>query len=396
MLSKVFRHGVGLVNVVVLYTAVILAGGVGSRLYPLTRVIPKPLIPFAGAPLLDYTLKSLAESGINEVIITARYLGEYILRYYRGHSVARPVLLDSKDTADAVRLIAGLIKGDFMVLMGDTATNISYTSVYKYHVESQATGTIVLKEVDNPLPYGLVYVDKNSNILLFSEKPPSLEIYFTTLAFQSIKGPVLYGNLVNTGVYVFRDEILDILVHNPGLMDFGRHVFPYLLENGYVLKAWIAPTSTYWNDIGRPEVYKEALWDLIDGRISGWTPPGRNISRGVYIQGEPVISGLLNPPVFIGNDVTIEPGAIVGPYAVVENGSVIRAGSKISYSIVWSGGEIGRNTIVHDSIVMNNAVIHDGVKIVSSIIGTGCNIKVDMYKQSLEPCIMVPPYENLR
>lgn len=376
--------------------AVILAGGIGSRLYPLTRVIPKPLIPFAGAPLLDYTLKSLADNGFQEVLITARYLGEYIIRYYRGHSIARPILLDSKDTADAVRLVSGLIKGDFMVLMGDTVSNLPFQDIYKFHLENRATGTIVLKEVDNPLPYGLVYVDGDRNILHFSEKPPTIEIYLISLAFQKVKSPILYGNLVNTGVYVFRDEILDILVHNPGLMDFGRHVFPYLLENGYVLKAWIASTGVYWNDVGRPEVYKEALWDLIDGRITSWTPTGRNISRGVYVQGEPVISGTLNPPVFIGRDVTIEPGSTVGPYAVIEGKSIVRSGAKVSYSIIWSESTIQRNAIVYDSILMNNTVIHDGVKIVSSIVGTGCSVKMDLYKQVLEPCVMVPPYENLR
>lgn len=379
---------------IVLPTAVVLAGGVGSRLYPLTKVVPKPLIPFAGAPLLDYIVESLKQNGFDNIIITARYLGEHIVKYYRGIKGVKPLLLDSKDTADAVRLIADLIEEEFLVSMGDVVTNISYSDFYNYHLSNKPTASIVLKEVDNPLPYGLVYIDEKSNIVLFSEKPPSLEIYLLSIAFHVVKSPGFHSNLVNAGIYAFDKEVVSILVENKGLMDFGRHVFPYLLENGYSVKGWIAPPISYWNDIGRVEVYKEALWDFLDGKVKGWSPRGRNISRGVYIASNTSIHGSLIPPVYIGDNVIIEQGAIVGPYAVIERDTIIEESSKISYSIIWSNAVIKRNTYINDSVIMNNTEIKSGIRIVSSIVGTGCVIEGDLFKQLLEPCKQVSPYEN--
>lgn len=376
--------------------AIVLAGGVGSRLYPLTRILPKPIVPFAGSPLLDYVIESLIQNGFDEIIITARYLGEQIVKLYDGKKFVRPVLLNSRDTADAVRLVSGLIKGksNFLVSMGDVVTNIPYSAFFDHHVNSGVIASIVLKEVDNPLPYGLVYLDENSNITLFSEKPPSLEIYLLSVAFHTVKSPGFYSNLVNAGIYSFKEDILDILSENSGLMDFGRHVFPYLLETGYVIRGWIAPQNTYWNDIGRVEIYKEATWDLLDGKIKGWAPRGKQVSRGVYYTGESQINGIIHPPAYVGRNVTIEHGAIIGPYVVLEDNTVIGKNSKISYSIIWHNSHIGENAVIYNSVVMNNVIIKNSVKIISSIIGTGCVVEKDLYNSLIEPCSTVSPYEN--
>ncbi|MEM1638861.1 MAG: NDP-sugar synthase [Desulfurococcaceae archaeon] len=379
-------------------TAIVLAGGVGSRLYPLTKIVPKPMVPFAGAPLLDYVIETLIQSGFDEIIITARYLGEQIVNYYSGEKLVKPVLLDSKDTADAVRLVAGLIKGKnyFLVSMGDVVTSIPYMVFLENHVKSGVIASIVLKEVDNPLPYGLVYLDENSNVILFCEKPPSLEIYLLSIAFHAVKSPGFHSNLVNAGIYSFKEDIIDILLENTGLMDFGRHVFPYLLETGYAVRGWIAPRNIYWNDIGRVEVYKEAMWDLISGKIEGWSPRGKQVSRGIYLSAESKINGILHPPVYVGKNVVIENGAIVGPYVVLEDNTIVEKNSKISYSIAWRNTHIGENTIIHNSVIMNNATIKNTVKVISSIIGTGCNIEKDIYNSVIEPCSTVSPYENTR
>ncbi|MEM4535298.1 MAG: nucleotidyltransferase family protein, partial [Desulfurococcaceae archaeon] len=232
--------------------AVVLAGGVGSRLHPLTRVVPKPLIPFAGSPLVEYIVDKLLREGFKEVIVTAKYLGEQIVEYFKKKPDVKPLLLNSKDTADAVRLVADHLKADFIVSMGDVVTDTPFNQFFKAHRDKGVLASIALKQVDNPLPYGLVYVDENGFISLFTEKPRSLEVYLLTLAHYRVKGSSLYSNLVNAGIYAFKKEILDILASNQGLMDFGRHVFPYLLEAGYRIYGWIAPENTYWNDIGRP------------------------------------------------------------------------------------------------------------------------------------------------
>ncbi|MEM4718214.1 MAG: NDP-sugar synthase [Desulfurococcaceae archaeon] len=375
-------------------TAVVLAGGVGSRLYPLTKVVPKPLIPFAGAPLLDYIIETLKQNGFNNIIITARYLGGQIVKYYESVEGVKPLLLDSKDTADAIRLIADHIKGEFLVSMGDVVTNIPFFDFYKYHLFSNSTASIVLKEVDNPLPYGLVYIDEKSNIVLFCEKPPSLEIYLLSIAFHAVKSPGFHGNLVNAGIYAFNEEVKDILLENKGLMDFGRHVFPYLLENGYIIKGWIAPPDTYWNDIGRVEVYKEAIWDFLEGKVKGWNPRGRNISRGIIIALNASLHGSIIPPVYLGDNVIVDQGSIIGPYAVIEKNTVIEESSRVSYSIIWSNTLIRKNTYIYDSVIMNHAEVKNGVRIVSSVVGSGCVVENDLFKQVLEPCKQVSPYEN--
>lgn len=379
-----------------LATAIVLAGGIGSRLYPLTKIVPKPMVPFAGAPLLDYIIESLSKNGFDEIIIAARYLGDQILNYYRGRNDVKPVLLDSRDTADVIRLLSKMIsgKGCFLVSMGDVVTNIPYSDFFEHHVKSSVIASIVLKEVDNPIPYGLVYLDENSNIILFCEKPPSLEIYLLSIGFHAVKSPGFHSNLVNAGIYSFREDIVDILVENSGLMDFGRHVFPYLLESGYMIKGWIAPQNTYWNDIGRVEVYKEALWDLLNNRVKGWTPRSRQKSRGVFVSDQAQISGTIYPPVYVGRNVTIEQGAIIGPYVVLEDNVTVKNGSRISHSVIWQNVTVGVNTLIYDSIVMNNVVVKDSVKLISSIIGTGCIVEKDVYKTTIEPCLSVSPYAN--
>lgn len=378
-----------------LHTCVVLAGGVGSRLYPLTKIVPKPLVPFAGAPLIQYIVESLQNSGFKEVIITARYLGDQIVSYFKGKEGVKPLLLDSKDTADAVRLASDFLTGDFLVSMGDVVTNIPYRTLFEYHSRSGATATIVLKEVDNPLPYGIVYIDDNRDVVLFSEKPPSLEIYLLSIAHHRLRSPGFYSNLVNAGIYVFNDIVLKILARNTGLMDFGRHVFPYLLESGFVIKGWIAPSGTYWNDIGRVEIYKEALWDLLESRVKGWIPRGLQISRGLYTASDVEINGVIHPPVYLGKGVLVEQGSVIGPYAVLEDNVVVKKGARVSYSIIWHKTIISSEANVYDSVLMNNVHIREAVKVLSSIVGTGCIVNEDLYKAVVEPCIKVSPYEDL-
>lgn len=374
--------------------AVVLAGGVGSRLYPLTKVVPKPMVPFAGAPLLEYIVSELRNAGFTEVIITARYLGEQILNYFSNLPGVKPLLLDSKDTADAVRLVSDYLSSNFLVSMGDVVTNIPVGSFFKAHVERGCIASIVLKEVDNPLHYGLVYVDRDGYITLFSEKPRSLEAYLLTLAHHKIRGECLYSNLVNAGIYAFREEVIDILKKSTGLMDFGKHVFPYLLEEGYRVYGWIAPPWTYWNDIGNPSTYKESLWDVIDGKVRGIIPRGKPVSSKVYVGEEAVVEGQVNPPVYIGRRVKVEPGATIGPYAILEEGVVVKKNARVFNSIVWQRTVVGDGAYIYDSILMNNAFVKPQVKVVSSIIGSGCEISRDTYYEVVEPCRLVSPYAD--
>ncbi|ADV64632.1 sugar phosphate nucleotidyltransferase [Desulfurococcus mucosus] len=372
--------------------AVVLAGGLGTRLYPLTKVAPKPMIPLAGKPILEYIVDGLVRHGFTDIIIAARYLGTQVVEYFKGHPYAKPVILDSKDTADAVRLLDGVFDDHFIVSMGDTLCNADYREIYDYHKSSNAVATIALKQVENPLPYGIVYLDEHGDILLFIEKPLSIEVYLLSLAYYRQKGASAYENLINAGIYVFNPHILEILERNPGLMDFGRHVFPYLVENGYRVRGHVLGHSVYWNDIGRLETYKSVAWDMLDGRIPGLEPAAPMASKGVYIHDSAIVRGRVNPPVYIGRSVVVEEGASVGPYAVLEDNAVVGKGSVIQEGIVWRDTLIGEGSRIYDSILMNRVEVAPGSTLVSTVVGTGSRVSGELSKMILDPVEVTPPY----
>jgi len=371
---------------------VILAGGIGSRLHPLTKVTPKPLLPLAGRPILEYIIEGLVAQGFRDIVIVARYLGDQIVKYFGSNPYAKPLLLDSKDTADAVRLVANLLDDHFIVTMGDTISNVSYRDVVDSHMKSNPVATIALKQVENPLPYGIVYLNEYNDVLLFVEKPLSIEVYLLSLAYYRQKGVSSYENLINAGIYVFNPHILEVLLRNPGLMDFGRHVFPYLIENGYKVKGYVLRHDTYWNDIGRIETYKAATWDLLGGLIQGVSPGGVEVSQGVYAHDSTVIKGEVRPPVYLGRKTIIEEGAIVGPYASIEDGVVVGRGTIVKESIIWHNTVIGGEARIYDSIVMNNVDVAPGSTLVSSIIGTGNQVNGILTGKTLNPVEAIPPY----
>ncbi|MEM1634789.1 MAG: NDP-sugar synthase [Thermosphaera sp.] len=374
-------------------SAVILAGGSGTRLYPLTKILPKPLIPLAGRPIIQYIIDLLRNNGFDRIMIAARYLGHHIVDYYRGRKGIEVYLIDSKDTADVLRILSDYLNEEyFLVSMGDVLTDAPLMELYREHVNSRVLATIALKEVENPLPYGLVFLDDKRRIVLFTEKPISLEIYLLSVAIYKYRVESAYWNLVNTGFYMFNRRIIDILKENESLMDFGRHVFPFLLENEFVLKGWVMPVESYWSDIGRIESYKEATWDLLDNKIRGAFPAGKTISSGVHMGDNIEIRGEIIPPVYIGSNVVIEDGAKVGPYAVLEDDVVVGRGSIIHESIIWHRSEIMDDSYVNDSILMNNVVVKPGSKVVSSVVGAGNIVSHDLYKVKLDVAYEASPY----
>lgn len=367
--------------------AIVLAGGVGSRLRPLTLVKPKPLIPLAGKPLIEYIISWLKFHGFSRFIIVAKYLGEMIRNYYSNRRDVIVKVVDSKDTADAVRLVKDEISSDdFLVSMGDVVCNSDFYSFYKYHVKNDGIATIALKEVDNPLQYGVIYVDEHSRVKHFVEKPASIELYVLSLAFS--RGFSSYrSNLVNTGFYMVNRIVLDIITKYPSLMDWGKHVFPYLVEQGYTVYGWIMSDNVYWEDLGRIDNYIKALRDLLSGKITGFKPAGNEVEHKVYIDEGADVRGKIVPPVYIGRNVFISEKSIVGPYASIEENTVIDGESHISHTIIWENSKL-YNSIVYDSIIMNSVHIKDS-KIFSSIIGSNNVIHIHgvIEKEIIKPKI---------
>ncbi|ABN69234.1 Nucleotidyl transferase [Staphylothermus marinus F1] len=369
--------------------AVILAGGIGSRLRPLTLVKPKPMIPLAGKPLIEHIIYWLKHHGFSRFIVVGKYLGEVIRDYFSGRRDVIVRIVDSKDTADAVRLVRDdILSNDILISMGDVICNADFYSFYKYHVENDGIATIALKEVDNPLQYGVVFIDEHQRIRHFVEKPASMELYVLSIAFlKSYRS--FRSNLVNTGFYMINKYVLEIISKYPSLMDWGKHVFPYLVEQGYKVYGWIMDNNVYWEDLGRINNYVKALRDLLSGKIPGFKPAGREVRDKVYIDEGADVRGKIIPPVYIGRNVFIDEKSIIGPYVSIEENSIISGESNISYTIVWENTKI-EHSKVYNSIIMNSVHIVDS-KISSSIIGSYNFVRKNVLveKEIFEPKVQV-------
>ncbi|HFC49207.1 MAG TPA: NDP-sugar synthase [Thermofilum sp.] len=364
-------------------TAVVLAGGRGTRLRPLTYVVPKPLVPVGNVPLLAHIIRLLSLHGIERVVVVVNYLGEDIADYVSSRKWGTLVeICDEKpiDTADAVRKCCEMIPSDedFFVVMGDVLTNIDLTGLAKFHLERKADATISLKNVDNPLEYGLVLLDNDNKIELFLEKPLSLEIYLMTLAYYRRKTRSHYANYVNTGFYVLSPCVLRILKEEPYLMDFGSHVFPYLLENGYRVFGWDMGSS-YWRDLGRPKMYLEANRNLLERRVEPLQPRGElKDPAGIWVAGELELEpeAIIIPPVAIGSNVRMGSKAVVGPYVSIGDNCIISPEARIRNSVIWSDVKVGPKTIIDGSIVASDVVVGAGARLgTDTVIGHGSVIK---------------------
>ncbi|MCD6457658.1 MAG: NDP-sugar synthase [Thermoproteales archaeon] len=350
-------------------TGVILAGGKGTRLRPLTYLKPKPLVPVGNKPILEYILESFLRYKIDKILVLANYLGDQIVDFLTNldfsNNVEIKVLnLNSLDTADAVRKARNEIEGDFIVSMGDIISNMDLSKLISFHEKKGGIATVALKEYENPLEYGVTLIDKNDRIVLFLEKPISYELYMISLAYNKSHLKFLYGNLVNTGVYVFCEEILDIISENKHLMDWGKHVFPFLLENGYEIYGWIMGEA-YWKDVGNSSKYLQANIDVVSGVATPLKPKGLYI-RGIWI-GENIEIGenaKIVPPVALADNVTIGENAVIGPYTVMGEGC-----------------EVKREAIIRESVLWKNVIIGDGCKILSSIIADNVTIGANVLIQ---------------
>jgi mannose-1-phosphate guanylyltransferase len=314
----------------------ILAGGLSTRLYPLTKSVPKPLVPVAGVPNAGHLMRYLAEYGFDEIAINTHYLADAIVEALgdgseygvRLHYSHEPELLGSAGGVKKVQSFFG--DEPFLVIGCDEVTDIALDDVVAFHRERKAIATIGLVECEEVDQYGVVVLDERGKIVGFQEKPA--------------KGTEL-SKLANTGVYVLSPEIF---AHIPGgeFYDFGKQVFPSLQRAGEAFYGFDA-RGAYWADIGTPKEYRRASFDVVRGavRIPRTDPNGisgsARLGSGVRIEG----------PVRIGAGAVIEDGVtIVGP-AVVDDRVSIERDARLERSILWQGARIGARATLRGSVV---------------------------------------------
>ncbi|MCO6512438.1 MAG: NDP-sugar synthase [Aridibacter famidurans] len=334
--------------------ALILAGGKGTRLRPLTVYTPKPIVPVLNRPFLEYQIEILKRAGIEDITLSLSYQPdkiEHVLGFGEQLGVSLHYVTESQPmgTAGAYKLAAKDFEEPTIVLNGDVLTDLIVAKLIKHHQRSGAKATVMLAPVEDPKRFGLVETDEEGNVLAFKEKPKG-----DTLADD---GP----SLINAGIYVLEREILDLIPENENY-SFEYNVFPEILLKGIAFGSY-ALKSEYWRDIGTPETYLQAHMDFIGGSIRNF-PIDReeefDRATSTFIDSNSVIDSecVIKPNVTITNSV-IGKGVVVEEHAMIEN-SVIWSHSRISNSAKISGAilarscYVGKNCVVKPGAVLGN------------------------------------------
>jgi NDP-sugar pyrophosphorylase family protein len=362
------------------WSAIIPAGGTGSRLRPLTSEIPKPLVPVANMPLIDYAVSHLIYAGIKHIIITLAHKGEKIKRHLEETWTPEKLagakieshIIDSKGNADAFRMLQDHIKTEkVLVSMSDVVTNLPLKKFMKFHSEKGGIATMSMKTVESNISqYGVALLDKDRKIHLFLEKPAPMELYVSSIARKA--DLFLHTNIINTGIYAFDRRIANILTETE-FIDFGGEVFPYLLETGKDLYGFIE--NYYWMDCGKPQTYRWANWDVL--RKYAWpiTPKGKEYDEtfvvGVINSGDNVI---IESPSCFGEYVQLFDDVKVKALTSIGNHVNIHEKSIIEKSILWNYVEVGEGCKIENSIICNDVEIGNGCEIKDSIVAPHCNV----------------------
>jgi mannose-1-phosphate guanylyltransferase/phosphomannomutase len=333
----------------------ILAAGVGSRLEPLTRNLPKPLVPIINKPVMEHIVELLRDHGVDEIVVNIHYLGHMIRDYFGDGSRLGVKIHYSEEerlwgTAGGVKRVAAHFHDTFMVVGGDDLCDLDLTKLLQFHKKNRAVATIALSLVEDPSQFGIALTNERGRITRFLEKP---------------KSEAIFSNSANTGIYVFEPEVLDLIPNNE-VYDFGMHVFPKLLQLKKAFFGYL--TASYWSDVGHLEQYRQTHLDALGGRVGVRFPfaeQRRFVWMGDNVDIHPTAE--VGYPVVIGNNCRIEAGAKVSDDSVLGDGCVVEEGATVRRSILWSGAVVMRNTMLDRCIVgancqvQSNAAVFDGV-----------------------------------
>ncbi|MCL2195340.1 MAG: sugar phosphate nucleotidyltransferase, partial [Oscillospiraceae bacterium] len=319
--------------------AVIMAGGEGSRLRPLTCDMPKPLARLCGKPVLEYIFDLLLQHDVREACVSLGYLAEQIAqRYPNGQYDGLPLSFVKEEsplgTAGGVALCARDWDDDFLVISGDAMCDLDLSEAIARHNSSGAAVTILGVEVDDPREYGLMQLDENGDVSGFVEKPAWGQV--TT-------------NLANTGIYVIRADVMS-LIPAQAKFDFAQDLFPALLARGERIAC--CNSAGYWCDIGDLPAYLQCQRDMLDGAVQCNMPPSHTPRGGDFT---------IIPPVHVGEHVTIADGAVIGPYAVLDNHVRVGERAKVRASVLLEHADVAVDVSLTGAIVCHGAQLRAGV-----------------------------------
>lgn len=340
--------------------ALILVGGEGTRLRPLTSTVPKPVVPLVDRPFIAYMLEWLRRHGVDDVIMSCGFLATSV-RNVLGDGSAYGLRLrfveepEPLGTGGALKYAEQFLDERFLMLNGDTLTDIDLTAQIAQHEETGASGTLALVPVSDPSSYGLVRLNDDRTVKGFLEKPSPDQID---------------TNLISAGAYVLeRAAVLDLIPPDQNV-SIEREVWPRLVGNG--LHGYAA--EAYWMDIGTPQRYLQGTFDILEGNVAS-AVQDRMAGNFLAVSDQAQADGRVVPPAVIERGANIAAGAHVGSLVVLADGVQVGANTSIERSVVLHGTEIGADCRLRDCIVAGGVRIGDGCEISGgAVLGEGVTI----------------------
>jgi len=339
--------------------AVVMAGGEGSRLRPLTIRRSKPMVPVAGKPVMEHILNLLKRHGITEVVVTVQYLASSIEDYFgSGSQLGMRITYSREDvplgTAGSVKNAEEQLTDPFLVISGDALTDYNLTDLIQYHNDKNSLATLLLAHVHNPLEYGVIITNEDGHITQFLEKPSWGEVFSDT---------------INTGIYVLDPKIFSYFEKNKPF-DFSQELFPSMLKKGDPIYGYVTP-SGYWCDVGNLSEYMRANADVLQGKVD-IEIPAKDIGSNIWCEeGVEIDEGAqLYGPIYLGHDCKVRSGAIIHGPSMIGNYTIVDERAQVDRSIVWNNSYIGDRTELRGALVGSSTNIKSkAVMFEGSVIG---------------------------
>ncbi|MHB8241587.1 MAG: nucleotidyltransferase family protein [Solirubrobacteraceae bacterium] len=341
----------------------ILVGGQGTRLRPLTSKVPKPVVQLVDRPFISFMLEWLLRHGIDDVIMSCGFLADSV-RDVLGDGSQLGIRLrfveepEPRGTAGALKLAEPMLDERFLMLNGDVLTDIDLTAQIAQHERTGAKGTLALVPVDDPSAYGLVILDADHSVREFLEKPD-----------PDVAGS---NNLISAGAYVLEREILELVPPDRNV-SIEREVWPALVGAGL----YGFPSESYWLDIGTPERYLQGTFDIIEGNVQ--TAVGERLgSHWLAVDEGAEVLGRAIPPAVLERGVHVGEGAHVGSLVVLGENVSIGAGSVVERAVILSGSQIGAGCELRDCILAPDCRVGPRTKITGgAVLGEGVSVGAD-------------------
>lgn len=312
--------------------ALFLAGGMGTRLKPLTDELPKPMVPMMVKPLLERNMLKLRDFGVDEIVLSTCYKSQKIEQYFGdGRKLGLKIHYICEDiplgTGGAIKKTQDFFNDTFIIFNADILSDINFMDMIKFHKEKHASVTIAVTKVENPSAYGVIEYDENLYAKSFTEKPKLSQIK---------------SNYINAGIYIFEPNVLKEI---PGsrVVSLERETYPLLLKKGYSIAVY--KSDAYWKDIGTIEKYIQAHQDILNGTCP--FSEFKNTNQGIFIGENTIIdsSCKIIGPVYIGSNTKIGAHCTIGPSAVIGNNCTVGKNNKITSSIIWDDIELKNNCV---------------------------------------------------